>query len=248
MTQLAMIVDLNRCVGCHTCAVACRAAWQVPVAYQRSWVKRLGPDQTPTGMAHTFYPGHCNHCTNPVCVPVCPVPPEPMEFHDQNGLQSISLNVSATYKNPINGTVQINRDRCIGCGACVSACPYGARFLNEELKPAKADKCSFCVEYQKDGRSPACVDQCPTGARIFGDLADSSSEVAKYVAKGAVRLESQSVSIGSNVYYAGRQEDIFLLLATSRPTVMPVVPPRRVILSSLARPIVAALRKQSRTT
>ncbi len=211
MSQWAMLIDLNRCVGCHACAIACRAEWQVPVGegYRRNWVKRLGPAMTPKGMAFTFYPGLCNHCDAPACVMVCPVDPEEREFSDPKTGQKVKIPIRATYKHPFTGVVLIDKARCIGCGACVEACPYGARYLNEELDEPKADKCTFCFERVTRGEEPACVKTCLAKARIFGDLSDP--KFARLV-KGAKRLVSKEVNLGPNVYWIGEEKDLFLLL------------------------------------
>jgi len=82
----------------------------------------------------------------------------------------------------------INPDFCIGCGACVEACPYHARYLDETLDEPKADKCTFCFERISRGEVPACVKTCIADARIFGDLSDPTSEVSRLVKAGARRL------------------------------------------------------------
>ena len=217
MTQLAMVIDLNKCVGCHACAIACRAEWGIPVPYRRNWVKRIGPEMTSHGMAFTFYPGLCNHCETPVCTKVCPVDPEEKIFTTKDG-KSKKMAIRATYKDPFTGAVLIDKTRCIGCGACVEACPYGARYLNEELDEPKADKCTFCVERLAHNLEPACVRTCISGARIFGDLTDKTSEVYKLVhTKKPVRLTSKEVNIGPNVYYIGKEKDLYLLKKTFAP-------------------------------
>ncbi len=212
MTQYAMVIDLNRCVGCHACAVACRAEWQVPVSGRRNWVRRMGPEQTPHGISYTFYPGLCNHCDKPMCTTVCPVDPEVKTFKDIHSGRTKKMEVRATFKDPFTGAVLIDKERCIGCGACVEACPYGARWLNEELDDPKADKCTFCVERLAHGEKPACVKTCVTDARIFGQLNDPKSEVHKLVKSGkAKRLVTSAVNIGPNVYYVGTKKDLYLL-------------------------------------
>ncbi len=217
MSQLAMVIDLSRCVGCHACAIACRAEWSVPVPYRRNWVKRMGPEATPKGLSFTFYPGLCNHCDEPKCTTVCPVDPEQRVFKSRDG-RTKKMAVRATYKDPFTGAVLIDKKRCIGCGNCVEACPYGARYLNEELDDPKADKCTFCVERLAHGLEPACVRTCISGARIFGDLSDKNSEVYKLVStKGALRLTSKEVNIGPNVYYIGKEKDLYLLKKTYAP-------------------------------
>ncbi len=214
MSQWAMVIDLNRCVGCHACAIACRAEWQVPVGegYRRNWVKRLGPAKTPHGLAFTFYPGLCNHCDHPVCVSVCPADEVEKVFKCPKTGKTKKMMVRATYKDPFTGVVLIDKDRCLGCGACVEACPYKARYLNEELDEPKADKCTFCYERVIRGEVPACVKTCIADARIFGDLSDPNSEVAKLVKAGAKRLVSKEVNIGPNVYWIGKEKDLYLLL------------------------------------
>ncbi len=218
MSQYAMVIDLNRCVGCHACALACRAEWNVPVPYHRNWVEDLGPEETSEGLSYTFFPAMCNHCDHPVCVEVCPTEPIEKEFRDPKTGKTIKMAAKATYKNPINGLVLIDKDRCLGCGACVDACPYGARYLDDTLDEPKADKCTFCIERLERGEVPACVKTCPVDARIFGDITDKDSEVHKLVhKKGAKSLTSKEVDIGPNVYYLGKKKDIELLFRKCAP-------------------------------
>ncbi len=236
--QWAMVIDLDRCVGCHACAVACRAEWQVPVNpdydgysfikdydqwlevvsaeggdYRRNWVLRLGPERTAKGeIAFTFFPGLCNHCDHPVCVDVCPVDPEERTFKCHKTGKTVTMEIKATYKEPFTGAVLIDKERCIGCGNCVEACPYRARYLNDTLDEPKADKCTFCYERVTRGELPACVKTCIADARIFGDLSDPNSEVSKLVRSGkARRLESKVVKIGPNVYFMGKEKNLELL-------------------------------------
>jgi tetrathionate reductase subunit B len=232
-----MIIDLERCVGCHACAIACKAEWEVPADHGRNWLKRLGPALTPDGLASTYYPGLCNHCDRPACVDACPADVEEKTFTDTATGRTTTMEVAATWKDPFNGTVQIDRERCMGCGACADACPYGGRYVNEELAEPKADKCTFCVERLAQGLEPACVQTCLAGARVFGDLSDPQSEVAKYVQKGAIRLESPAVQLGPNVRYWGKKKDLHLLTATSIPAAMPVAGlSRRKALARLLKP------------
>ncbi|MBU0728692.1 MAG: 4Fe-4S dicluster domain-containing protein [Proteobacteria bacterium] len=241
--QYAMLIDLNRCIGCHSCAVACRAIWQVPVPHQRSWVHRLGPAETPFGLASTYYPGHCNQCDKPACIPVCPVTPVPKEFRHQGTGLAKTIQVSATWKNPFNGIVEIDKSRCIGCGACVKGCPYNARFVNDAKKPLKADKCDFCQGRLDQGLEPFCVETCIGSARIFGDITDPQSAISQYIKDGAIKLESPDVRIGPNVLYSGNKRDIYLLTETSTPSLLPQVSQRRIILGELVKPSSQRLNK-----
>ena len=226
--QLAMVVDITKCMGCHTCSVACKAQWQLSDNSGRSWLKRFGPAQTSQGIAYTFYSGRCNHCDRPKCIEVCPVPPISRTFADEKANRIETIEAAATWKDPLDGTVQVDTKRCIGCGACVDACPYEARYLVEGTNGKKvADKCTFCVELLKKGKKPACVKNCLTDAITFGDLSDRDSEVFTLVKNGAVQLKSPAVNIGPNVYYSGDEKDISLLMAEAVPTQMRHVAKRR---------------------
>jgi len=195
MAKYAMVFDLNKCVGCHACVIACKAEWGLPPNKSRCWVKPIGPSNTPYGLASTFYIGLCNHCDKPSCIEECPT--------------------KATYKTD-EGFVLVNKELCIGCGNCVLACPYGARYINPIDK--KVDKCTFCYERVKKGKPPACVKTCPTNARIFGDLEDKSSAVYKKVYKeGAFPLATEKVNLYPNVFYIGKKRDIYLLSKTYAP-------------------------------
>ncbi len=246
MKQYGMIIDLEKCIGCHACAVACKAEWEVPADQGRNWVQRLGPETTADGLASTYYPGLCNHCDQPACVPVCPADPVKMEFKDPKSGAVKVMEVAATWKDPFDGTVQIDKNRCLGCGACAEACPYGARYVNPNLgEEGKADKCSFCVERTALGLAPACVQTCLAGARIFGDLNDPDSEVARYVKRGAIRLESDAVKIGPNVRYYGKKRDLALLVASCAPKSMPQASLRRIWLARMFKPVVKGVKKET---
>ena len=170
MTQLALVIDLNVCVGCHACVTSCKE-WNTsgsagPLADFNPY------DKDPTGTffnrVQTFevgeypdtqtvhFPKSCLHCEDPPCVPVCPT--------------------GASYKRAEDGIVLVDYDKCIGCKYCAWACPYGVRELDEERQVMT--KCTLCVDRINDEtlpeaeRKPACVLACPTNARLFGDIHD----------------------------------------------------------------------------
>ncbi len=153
MANYAIITDLNRCVGCLACTVACKAINGVPVG--NFWIKtlRIGPHPTQGGSGHFpdvemyFLPVQCQHCENPECVKVCPT--------------------GASHVRE-DGTVQIDKSKCIGCQFCAMACPYGVRYLNEEERVV--EKCTMCEQKIAQGELPQCVSQCAARARFFGDL------------------------------------------------------------------------------
>ncbi len=246
--QYGMIIDLERCVGCHACTIACKAEWEVPVEFARNWVYRMGPEMVDGEMASTYYPGLCNHCTDPVCVPECPADPVEVTFKDAKTGKTKTLEVAATWKDPFDGTVQIDKSRCLGCGACADACPYNARYVNPDLvddvsEDGKADKCTYCKPRVEAGGVPACVQTCIAGARIFGDLDDPNSEVSMYVKKGAKGIEPDGGELGPNSRYYGKKKDMSLLFKTQTPELADLDSTRRrAMLASLAKPAMKTIR------
>jgi tetrathionate reductase subunit B len=246
--QYGMIIDLERCVGCHACTIACKAEWEVPVEFGRNWVYRLGPSKVGNELASTYYPGLCNHCAKPPCVDVCPADPVEMTFKDATSGKTTTLSVAATWKDPFNGTVQIDKSRCIGCGACVESCPYEARYINPAMvddvsSDGKADKCTYCMPRVEAGLVPACVQTCITNARIFGDLDDPNSEVAQYVKKGAKGLEPKGEAIGPNSRYYGKKKDMTLLFQDYTPELADMGSvKRRAMMASMVKPAMRQAR------
>lgn len=152
MTQYTIVTDLNRCVSCLNCMVACKEANDVPIG--NFWIKilRVGPNPKYEGAEYPdvemyYLPVSCQHCKNPSCVEVCP---------------------TAASHVTENGTVQVDKDKCIGCQFCVMACPYGVRYLNVEQ--GVVEKCTRCYQKTQEGELPACVISCGGRARWFGDM------------------------------------------------------------------------------
>ena len=153
MTRYAIVTDLNRCTGCLACSTACKTVNGVKPG--DFWIKtlRIGPFPIEGGSGHWpdvtmyFIPIQCQHCENPKCVEVCPT--------------------QASYKEA-DGTVQIDKSKCIGCQFCAMACPYGVRYLNQEERVV--EKCTLCEQRISQGEMPQCVAQCGSRARFFGDL------------------------------------------------------------------------------
>ncbi len=153
MTHYAIVTDLNRCVGCLACMVACKVANNVPIGNYWNKVLRVGPNLKPDAqdVGHDvemyYLPVGCQHCEEPECVHVCPT--EASHIAE-------------------DGTVQIDKSKCIGCQFCAMACPYGVRYLNEEERVV--EKCTLCAQITAQGGLPQCVIQCGGRARFFGDL------------------------------------------------------------------------------
>ncbi len=186
-----MVMDLRKCIGCRACTVACKSENDVSLGRFRTVIQEKTVGKFPD-TKKWFLPIMCNHCEGnekdgiPPCVKVCPeYPGKRMTFKTADG-GKVRYRGGATYKRP-DGLVLIDSELCIGCGKCIDACPYGVRSFNPFVKAGKdqtkqaADKCDMCKERIANGIDPSCVNTCQGRARIFGDLNDPNSEVAKLV-------------------------------------------------------------------
>ena len=197
MTTYAMGIDMNRCVGCQTCVVACQLNHGTPPGIAWNSVDAIEWGRWPE-CGRAYFSHACYHCDDPLCVVVCPT------------------GASAKCEN---GIVGVNQDLCIGCGVCLTACQYGARSLPKgesyffaQGSPAPyeayhgqpsgvAQKCDFCQERIAHGQQPWCVESCFCGARVFGDLDDESSPICTFITE----QNPQHVT-GTALYYAGVPE------------------------------------------
>src|SRR5262245_61996674 len=142
------VIDNGACIGCHACSTACKSENQVPVGVYRTWVKSVEVGRFPD-VRRSFQVTRCNHCENPPCVRICPT--------------------TAMHRRP-DGIVDFDSDACIGCKACIQACPYDAIHLDPGSHTAA--KCHYCAHRVDVGLEPACVVVCPEHAIIAGDLDD----------------------------------------------------------------------------
>jgi Fe-S-cluster-containing dehydrogenase component len=203
----AYVIRIDRCNGSGKCVQACSAENNVPEGLFRTWVERYiktgegiyvdSPNGGMNGFEEAedriknnvlkswFAPKMCNHCHNPPCVQVCPV--------------------GATFATE-EGFVLVDDKHCIGCASCVQGCPYGSRFMNPHTKVA--DKCTWCYHRVKRGQQPACVEVCPTGARLFGDLNDPESEVAKIFHKNEWLVLRPDMHTESYCFYVGLPREV----------------------------------------
>ena len=175
--KFGIVIDASRCIDCKACMVACKVENRVPQGAWRTWIRPLW--NLERGGKSEFQPRQCMQCDDPPCVAACPV--------------------DATWKGP-DGIVVIDAVRCIGCGNCIPACPYGARYRDSVRQVA--DKCDFCRRRLARGEEPACVVTCPTKARVFGDLHDPQSRVSRILKEEKlVRVSAPHVDTRPNIYY-----------------------------------------------
>jgi Fe-S-cluster-containing dehydrogenase component len=185
--QYGMLLDLNKCLGCHTCTMACKTSWtdgpgQADMYWNSVNTKPFGayprPDEhAPDGLDYEnpnmyqdvpkgiypdlwqFYmPRPCNHCARPACLPACPT--------------------QAIYKNE-DGIVLIDQDVCQGYRNCIKACPYDKIYFNSVTK--KSQKCVLCFPLIEKGQEPQCVKSCVGKIRVFGDLMDPNSTISRLI-------------------------------------------------------------------
>jgi Fe-S-cluster-containing dehydrogenase component/formate-dependent nitrite reductase membrane component NrfD len=192
--QYGFLIDHTRCIGCHACTVACKAENSVPVGSFRTWVKYTEKGRFPDVRRH-FAVLRCNHCTKAPCVTICPV--------------------NALEKRP-DGIVDIDRDACIGCKACMQACPYDAIYLNDDL--GAVEKCHFCAHRVEKGLEPACAVVCPEEAIISGDLDDPASKISRMLAESETLVRRPEQNTGPNVHYKGVEPSMLDPGSAERPS------------------------------
>ncbi|MDX1644994.1 MAG: 4Fe-4S dicluster domain-containing protein, partial [Thermoanaerobaculia bacterium] len=189
----AKVIDHESCIGCHACTTACKSENEVPLSVNRTYVKYVDVGTFP--QAHrAFQVTRCNQCERAPCTTACPT--------------------SAMFRRD-DGIVDFDKSICIGCKACMAACPYDAIFINPE--DSSAEKCNFCAHRIDMGLEPACVVVCPTEAIMVGDLNDPTSRTAQMVHREPVAVRRPEKETAPKLFYRGVRQATLDPLAARRP-------------------------------
>jgi len=186
-------IDLRKCIGCHACTIACKAEHEIPIGVNRCWVKTVEKGVFPE-TRRFFFPVLCNQCDAAPCARICPT--------------------NALFKR-YDGIVDLRGDVCIGCRACMVACPYDQLFIDPNTHTA--EKCNFCANRVENQLLPACVSVCPTECRIFGDLDDPESAVALIAQRDATTVRKPEKGTLPKVFYIGADASVLQPEVAARP-------------------------------
>src|SRR5437868_5544808 len=182
MPKFGFVIDNRKCIGCHACTVACKSEHQVPIGVDRTWVKYIEKGNFPNNRRF-FSVMRCNHCERAPCVTICPV--------------------TALFRRD-DGIVDFNSDRCIGCKACLQACPYDALYIDPDTDTAA--KCNFCTHRLDMGLQPSCVVVCPEQAIIAGDMEDPASEISRLLERHPVQVRKPEKGTRPKLFYIDADE------------------------------------------
>jgi tetrathionate reductase subunit B len=159
-----MALDVERCIGCHACSVACKVENTVPLGRFRTKVYYWDHGIFPK-VKRNFLPTLCMQCEDAPCLKAC---------------------TRTAIVRGDDGIVRVDADKCEHVGACEAACPYGAIGCDDN---DVADKCDFCSHRIDANMEPACVETCPAGVFNFGDANDPHSRYSRFVARHGAELK-----------------------------------------------------------
>jgi Fe-S-cluster-containing dehydrogenase component/formate-dependent nitrite reductase membrane component NrfD len=189
----AKVIDHTRCIGCHACTTACKSENEVPLGVTRTYVKYVDVGVFPQAR-RAFQVTRCNQCADSPCTVACP---------------------TRAMHRRADGIVDFDKSICIGCKACMAACPYDAIFINPE--DHSAEKCNFCAHRIDMGLEPACAVVCPTEAILVGDLTDSTSKVSRLVHREPVTVRRPEKETHPKLFYRGAHQTTLDPLAAVQP-------------------------------
>jgi formate dehydrogenase iron-sulfur subunit len=173
--KLAKLIDISKCIGCKACQAACmewndlRDLVHEAKGYydnprdlsEKSWTVMRFYEVEPEGkLEWLIRKDGCMHCADPGCLKACPSPGAIVQYS--------------------NGIVDFHEENCIGCGYCVTGCPFNIPRISKQDN--KAYKCTLCSDRVAVGLEPACVKTCPTGAIVFGSKEDMIHHAEERVA------------------------------------------------------------------
>ena len=190
--NFGFLIDNRKCIGCHACSTACKSENEIPLGVNRTWVKYVEKGEFPDTRRY-FQVTRCNHCAKPPCVPICPT--------------------KAMYRRE-DGIVEFDSNVCIGCKACMQACPYDAIYIDPDS--GTAAKCHFCAHRTDVGLEPACVVVCPVHAIVAGDMSDRSSEISRLLAAHEVSVRKPEQNTRPKLFYIEAEESALLPMAASQ--------------------------------
>jgi len=181
--RYGLVIDLERCIGCHTCTIACKLENGIEKDSGIRGKTIGGPyKDSPAGeyprLSMHFLPVPCMHCEAPPCMEACPQ-------------EAISKRA--------DGIVLIDGEKCDGCRVCVPECPYDVLVEDEEKQIVR--KCTLCAHRVDEGVEPFCVTCCETEAMSFGDLNDPETQVSKLIAERTARPLKPEAGLHPAVYY-----------------------------------------------
>jgi len=199
VSRYGLIVDVDRCIGCYSCVVACKSE-----NHTRPGISWIHIDEKEEGefpkVSRTYTPVLCMQCATMPCAEACPMG---AIFQDEDGI------------------VLVNEEQCrCGQSFCADACPYSAIMINngrqlyfegeenpeeravyEAHRDGLAEKCTLCSHRLKEGELPFCVQACPTKALLFGDLNDPESEISRLVSSGKATPHKDDHTLDVSVFY-----------------------------------------------
>ncbi|HRL22626.1 MAG TPA: formate dehydrogenase subunit beta [Alcaligenes sp.] len=173
--EVAKLIDTSKCIGCKACQVACMewndtrdeigtniGVYDNPIDLTaKSWtvMKFSEYEDNEGNLEWLIRKDGCMHCEDPGCLKACPSPGAIVQY--------------------TNGIVDFHEENCIGCGYCVTGCPFDVPRISEKDK--KAYKCTLCSDRVAVGQEPACAKTCPTGAIVFGTKDDMKQHAAERI-------------------------------------------------------------------